>query len=92
MTLSLTDHAAIRMRQRAIPVAALDLLLDFGSTARGRGADSFFFDKKARRRLTAAFDAKELRGFQPYLNAYAVVADDGAIITVAHRIRRVRRA
>lgn len=91
MEIAITPHAATRMQQRIIPLAALALLLDFGTSTRRRSADSFFFDRKARRRLAAVLDGPDLRRAEKYLNAYAVVADDGRVITTARRTRRLRR-
>jgi hypothetical protein len=66
------------------------MLLEFGSSQRGRGAESFYFDHAARRRAAAALDAITLRQSEKYLNTYAVVSDDGALITAAWRKRRLR--
>ncbi len=92
MATAITVHAAARMQQRAIPIEAIELLLDFGTSTRCRGADSFFFDRKARQRLAAVLGRADLRRAEKYLNAYAVVADDGCVITAARRTRRLRRA
>jgi hypothetical protein len=85
-----TFHAAVRMQQRAIPAAATDLLLDHGT--RSRGADKFFFDRAARRQAQHELGLAAIRRVARYLNAYAVIGDDGALITVAWRTRRIRRA
>lgn len=91
MAIAITAHAAARIQQRIITVEAIEWLLDFGTSMRCRGADNFFFDKKARRRLAAVLDGADLRRAEKYLNAYAVVADDGCVITTARRTRRLRR-
>ena len=91
MTLPLTRHAFARIQQRAISTEAIELLLDFGTSTRCRGAASFFFDHLARRRLAEELDDTKLRRAERYLNAYAVVADDGSVITAARRCRRLRR-
>jgi len=59
---------------------------------RCRGADTFFFDRKARNRLAAVLCRADLRRAERYLNTYAVVADDGWVITAARRTRRLRRS
>jgi hypothetical protein len=87
----ISQHARIRMQQRALPPAALDLLWEYGTSMRSRGADSLFFDKAARRRARAGLDADELRRVERYQNAFAVIADDGTAITIAWRTRRLRR-
>jgi hypothetical protein len=80
------------MVQRAIPRAAIELMLDYGSTARVKGADSYFFDKAARRRVNLHLGAEALRGVERYLNAYAIVGDNGSVVTAAWRTGRLRRA
>jgi hypothetical protein len=92
MNVSITSHAAGRMQNRSIPITAIDMLLAFGSSRRSRGAESFYFDHAARRRAAAALDATTLRQSEKYLNAYAVVSNDGALITAAWRNRRRRSA
>lgn len=92
MCATMTRHAQARMQGRAIPADAIDLLLDFGASMRVRGADSFYFDQPARRRAAAELDRTTLRRTAKYLNAYAIVADDGSIVTAAWRTQRLRRA
>jgi hypothetical protein len=87
-----TRHASVRRQQRSIPLEAVDLLWEFGTVARANGADCLFFDRVARQRAATTIGRNELRRAERYLNAYAVVADDGAVITVAWRTRRLRRA
>lgn len=89
---SLTQHAAARLQQRAISVLALDLLWEFGSTARTRGADSLFFDHAARQRAARSLGNEGLRRVHKLTNIYAVIADDGAVITAGWRTRRRRHA
>lgn len=92
MDAAISIHAGRRMQQRAIPMEMIELLLDFGAYARCRGADSFFFDRKARRQLLDVLDGPGLRRAERYLNAYAVVSNDGCVITTARRTKRLRRA
>lgn len=91
-TTLLSRHARVRMAQRALPPAAIDLVLDYGACVRVRGADSYFFDKAARQRVRRQLGAAVARRAERYMNAYAVVGDDGAVITAAWRTRRLRRA
>lgn len=87
--LILTDHARARMRQRAIPPLAVEALLAYGRGEHDhRGGTILFFDRAARRRL----ERERLdRALEHCLDAYAVVAGTGEIITVGHRDRRIRR-
>ena len=87
----LTKHAQARSHQRAIPELLIDLLLQFGATQKsGGGTFKVFFDKAARRRLQAY--AGPLAGLLgEHLDVYAVVSADSSIVTVGHRIERVKR-
>ena len=52
MLAPLTDHARVRMQQRGIPAAALDVLLDYGREDHDhRGCRIVHFDKRSRRRV-----------------------------------------
>lgn len=89
MLAPLTTHARIRMQQRGIPEAALELLLDFGREAHDhRGGRIVRFDKRSRRRIERVLGPSTLRVFERHLNAYAVVGADDAVVTVGHRRRR----
>jgi len=92
MLCTVTRHASVRMQQRAIPPEALELLLDFGSSARCGRAERFFFDRAARRRANKSLGPQALCRAERHLNTYAVVGDDGAVITAAWRRHRLHRA
>lgn len=86
-----TKHCALRMQQRGIPRIVLDALVDFGSTKRTRGGERLFFDKAARRRLQRLPEGNSLlKQLERWLRVYAVLADDGNIVTVAFGYRRLR--
>lgn len=89
--MNVSKHASIRCQQRAIPPLLIDLLLQFGvSESAGDGASRLFFDKVSRRRVKAY--AGTLAGmFEEHLDLYAVVGADNTIVTVAHRLERIRR-
>ena len=86
-----TRHARARMQQRGVRPAMLEALLDYGREVRaGSGCELIFFDKRARAQLVrenAALAADSAR----VCNSYAIVASDGAVITVGHRHRRMPR-
>lgn len=87
--LRLTEHARARMQQRAIPPTVVEALLAYGHGEHDhRGGTIHYFNKAARRRL----ERERLdRALERYLDAYAVVAATGEIITVGHRDRRIPR-
>lgn len=82
--LHMTEHARARMQQRAIPPRVIEALVAYGRGEHDhRGGVIFFFDKAARERVG--------REIERYLDAYAVVAGTGEVITVGHRDKRIRR-
>lgn len=92
ITSAMTSHAQERLQQRAIPSLVLDLLEECGSIARTRDGESLFFDKAARRRLRHRLGGERgMRMIEPWLGIYAVVGDQGLVITAGHRQRRLRR-
>ena len=89
MQAPLTEHARIRMQQRGIPRAALEILLDFGREAHDhRGCRVVLFDKRSRRHLANELGRDRIRSVERYLDAYAVVGSDDMIVTVGRRRRR----
>lgn len=87
----LTGHAQIRSQQRAIPGLVIDLLLQFGASENaGDGASKMFFDKAARRRVHVYAGALAPL-LTEHLDLYAVVAANNKVITVGHRLERIRR-
>jgi hypothetical protein len=89
MLAPLTVHARVRMQQRGISSAALDILLDYGVEAHDhRGCRIVRFDKRSRKRAERALGNRLYRSVERYLNAYAVVGPDDAVLTVGHRRRR----
>ena len=88
---NLSQHAHVRAQQRSIPPMVMDLLQDFGASARVRGADTYFFDQSARRRLREELGTKRCHVIERWLNTYVIVADDGSVITAAWRTRRLRQ-
>lgn len=84
-----TDHATIRCQQRGIPLLVVDLLLQFGRREHDhRGAEIVYFDNHSKKRIKSY--AGGLMGkLSEHMNSYAVVAADGAIITVGTRTKRI---
>lgn len=87
----MTKHAQIRSQQRGIPPVMVDLLLQFGVTeSAGDGANKMFFDKSARRKVESYFGPLAPL-INQHLDLYAVVGADDQVITVGHRLERIRR-
>ena len=83
MLAPLTTHACVRMQQRGIPSAALDVLLEYAREAHDhRGCRILRFDKRSRRRAARELGSERFRRVERYLDAYAVVGPDDAVLTV----------
>jgi hypothetical protein len=81
MIQNLTDHARARMRQRGIPDAVVADLLAYGRSEHDhRGGTIPYFDREAR-----ACARRSSR-------AYLVLANDGTVVTVGHRYKRIVKA
>jgi hypothetical protein len=90
--LPLTHHAQARLQQRGIPSDVIESLLDFGHEIHDhRGSLICYFDRQARARLRAAWGQSVYKRIEPHLDAYAVIGDNGDVITVGHRTRRISR-
>jgi hypothetical protein len=90
--MSITQHAAKRMQQRAIPPLIIEMLERFGSAMRCGGAEQLFFDKAARKGLERHLGGpRSLRHVERWLNVYLAIGDNGNLVTVAHRSERFRR-
>ena len=88
----MTQHAQVRMQQRGITMQTLESLLDCGAVAYDhRGAAIVYFDKKAKSRVQKIAGRQAYLAMEKQLNAYAVVAHDGAVVTVGRRVRRIPR-
>jgi hypothetical protein len=89
MDTRLSHHARVRMQQRGVRPELVQWLLQFGSRDYdGKGGQIRYFDDRARRRLFGEIDAEAMRRVRDHLDSYAVVANDGKVVTVGHRYRR----
>ncbi len=92
MEMNLTQHARSRLQQRGIPLNILEPLLTFGHEEHDhRGGAVVYFNHRAKERLRRTFGKDIYKRMEPHLDAYAVIARDGAIITVGHRTQRINR-
>lgn len=89
---NLTQHAANRMQQRGIKPETIEILL--ACVAREHDHHGFtilYFDKPARQRLRHQYGSDQYRKIERQLDAYAVVAENGSVVTVGHRTKRINR-
>lgn len=88
---SVTAHAQARSQQRGVDPHLVELLLEYGARQYSHGCRIFHFqDRKAQRRLRKGISDTEWKAVERKLNAYAVVADSGALVTVGRRYKPVR--
>jgi len=87
--MEITQHALARMQQRGIRPDDVECLLRYGRVEYDHhGGRVLFLDRQARDQLgarTRRSESDRLRGL------YAIVASDGAVLTVGHRTRRIKR-
>ncbi|EGJ09056.1 hypothetical protein [Rubrivivax benzoatilyticus] len=91
MTLDLTQHAAKRCQQRAIPPLVVDLVMRFGRRERAiGGAEKVFLDQRARRQVERYVGARFVKTLERHLDVYLVVGEGDRVITAAHRLERIK--
>jgi len=78
------------MQQRAIHPLMIELLYLYGREQQQNGSTMLFLDKRAREKAIQALqDVK--RRFDKLCDAYLIEADsDGSVITVGHRVKRIK--
>lgn len=82
----MTRHAERRAVDRSIPEIARWMLLNFAKPRpAGKGVVSYSFDKKAWREVEGFLGTWPLKKMEQLKRVYMIVADDGAVITVAYR-------
>lgn len=88
--LTFTHHAEARLNQRGIPPFVVELLDRFGAVRRSYGQEKVYFDKSAKKALRRHFGgARGMRLIEPFLDVYAVLTEDGAVVTVGHIQKRI---
>ena len=90
LSIPVTHHAVARMQQRAVRPEIVDFLLHFGRCEHHqRGALVYYLDKRGRLRLQKVAGRDSYRRLEHALDAYAVVSNDGELVTVGHRYKRI---
>lgn len=87
-----SEHARVRMQQRGVPPLIVEWLLQYGAVVHDHhGARIRYFDKESRKRIRREKGDIVLRRLHELLDCYAVVAEDGTIVTVGHGYARMQR-
>ena len=88
----LIAHAQVRAQQRGVPPLILEWLVEYGATQPDQhGAELRYFDHAARRRLSRAVGHKVVDLLGQLLDMYAVMSNDGVVITTGYRFKRINR-
>ena len=91
MDLQFTQHAKIRMQQRAISQEMLDTLLTFGKTRfNGNGTEIVTFPKSAIRRLKDSLPKDMYLTIERHLDLYTVISRNGDLVTTGYRTRKLK--
>lgn len=91
-TLVLSNHALTRSQQRGIQSDAMEVLMSYGASKYSHGCEVVFMDRAARQRARAALGKCAYAKVEPSLNTYLVIAEDGSVVTCAHRLSRRLKA
>lgn len=90
--LALSRHAEIRSHQRSVPPLIIEWLMDHGARqVDHQGAEIYYFDKGSRKHLVREHGHEVVERLASLLEAYAVVGEDGTVITVGRRYHRINR-
>lgn len=87
-----SQHAAVRAQQRGIPPLIVQWLIAYGEEQPdNKGARVVYFTKRSRKRIARENGDMVVRRLHDFLNAYAVIASDGQLITCGHRVKKINR-
>lgn len=89
----ISAQAAIRAQQRGIPPLIRDWLFQFGEEQYdGHGAIRRFFSQRSIRKMERCFGCTPLSRLSDFFDIYLdESSSDGAVITIGHSYRRIRR-
>ena len=91
MNVTVSQHAKIRMQQRAISEDMLESLLDFGQVKfNGQGTEILTFPKKVVKHLKKELNHKVFMKIERHLNLYAIMSTNGELITTGYRTKRLK--
>ena len=86
----MTAHSTERQQQRGIPTQVLEVLLEFGESRQRHGAEVFYMTRRSRSIAQQQLGRKAYAKVADRLGVYAVRADDGYLLTCAHRLKRLK--
>lgn len=91
MDIPFTEHARIRMQQRAISREMLETLFAYGKTRfNGNGTEIVTFPKNAVKRLKTSLPKSMYKTIERHLDLYAVISRTGDLVTAGYRTRKLK--
>jgi hypothetical protein len=85
-------HATSRHQQRSIPMDVLEYIYDFGRwDYTSHGVEIAYLDKRGRKRFVETFSEKYSSRLGKFTHVYLILAQNGKVITVGYRYKRIRR-
>lgn len=87
---ALTRHAETRSNQRGIHREVMDVLLAYGASKIRHGGEVVYMDQASRRKARKELGRTTYARLERSLDSYLVLADDGQVLTCAHRARKFR--
>lgn len=89
--MEIKHHAKVRAQQRGIPPIVVDLLMRFGQREKaGDGLSKVFMDRPARKKV-CAYAGQLASILSEHLDAYLIVMPNNTVITIGHRLKRIKR-
>jgi len=85
-----TRHANMRSKQRGIRHSHVEALLTFGTSKIRHGCEVVYMNKPARERARQSLGRDDYAQIEPAFDVYLVIADDGSVVTCAHRTKKLR--
>lgn len=83
-------HGRWRLKNRAIPPSAVDLVLTYGREVHKHGATRVFLDGSSRREIARHEGKPLLREMGHKLDIFVVISTNGTLITAAYRTGRMK--
>ena len=87
-----STHWETRLQQRGIPLAAIDLLLEYGESVHDHhGAEILYLPSRAKKRIVKEVSPDRVPRLDKLLDVYVVLKGSG-IATVGHRHKKLNRS
>ena len=86
-----SNHALTRSKQRCIPLDVIDFLYDYGDTiSNGQGCEIVSIQNKISRKLALEKIQESESLNDKHLDCYLISSENGLVITLGHKIKRIK--